>query len=441
MPEVEQSDAILDAPATEQLLILRATNDHGGVVPNIFFSGIYRSMVDFPPTIPPPAYQVVATSLGAACGEQQTLQPHAELVRVTGKFLISPIPWLKSRSYNTEIITNALPASGSSRIMKLRVWVRRRILRVIKIDINLTDKSAHSPSNTIAWDSAPGGTQNVASQVGDETPNEEIRFWWFLDIGINSSFAEDFCFIPTVSALDVTSISQSSLIDEYTWGINPGNPARVDNFITHEPQSGASAFNESHPRFTAKNAEWLFNIMENIPSNLNCATSCTPDGFVITGPGAVCDQATYTVNSAPSGASFSWTTSSNLTQISGQGTNTFTVASSDEPGTAWIDVVIDNGSCGTAAVNHKTIQTDRPPVINSEIVCAGGPSGCPSGNTYGRQEYSFSINTTLGPGETSEWILFNGQIISNPLNTTFVTVRVNDPINIGYFGLEYIKNQ
>lgn len=153
VPEVKQAIRVLDAPATAQLLIVRA-GYFGITYNNTFLDGEYRNMITFSSTGPQPTYQINATSLGSECGVA-SLAAGSELLRISGNFFISPLFFISRTSWNTEVIVNALPNFGpSQRTSKLRLWINFRILFVISFDLNLTNKERYSPVNMLPWDGA-----------------------------------------------------------------------------------------------------------------------------------------------------------------------------------------------------------------------------------------------------------------------------------------------
>lgn len=305
-PELKQANKVLNEPATKELLIARATNGSGGVSYNSFLDGQYRNIITFKSTDPQPSYKTIATSLGSECA-QPNLVPNTTLLHTKGKFFVSPIPWIVRRSYNTEIIVNALPDYGESkRLSKVRIWINYKILSFISISINLTNKSANSPSNLLSWDGAPGGGQSVQSVAG-KLPSLNIKWLAFFNLTLKTTyFNGKFCFVPTVSALDVTTINQEALTKNYTGGLSPTNPVRVDNFIAQKKISSIE-YNETHPDFTAENAEWLFDEMQEIDNNLNCSQECGVEyDLSISGSSQICTSGTYRLNNAPSDASVTW---------------------------------------------------------------------------------------------------------------------------------------
>lgn len=381
IPELKQSNKVLDEPATKQLLIVRATNGTGGYSMNTFLDGEYRSMITFPASGPQPTYRIIATSSGSECGVG-SLSPSAELVHLNGKFILSPLPWISRTSWNIEAIVNALPYYGQSqRISKLRIWAGFRFLWVITFDVDLTNKSFNSPSNLLFWDGAPGGTANVKEQAGSRFPSVKLEIYPSINLTINPTFGGDFCFVPTVSALDITNLNSQALGSPYVGGISPSNPARVANFIAQERNPATGLRNQKHATLTARNAEWLYREMEGLPPNgLNCSADCSINyGVVISGAPAVCPTtSSFTLSNFPPGSPIIWSSSSNINLVSGQGTNTASFNTTMlASGTGWIKVT-SSGLCGNFNVQKNFTRVGlpgTPTITGTDYACPGG-GGC-----------------------------------------------------------------
>ena len=265
-------------------------------------------------------YRFIAASLGPQCGTE-LFAPHTELVRVerTGYLGIIGL----TTGYKTEVIVNAMPLSGRvERISLLRVWNETKILGSSTGRVYLTNFVFHSPSsNPTAWDGLPGGTQVIAgnaigriAQENSSTSNVSLIFTW--GSSSNTYLADKFCFVPRASALDVLTLDQASFTSPYVNGLAGDSASRAEKFIAQEKFSNnGQQLNENHPNFPARQAQWIFNEMQQpITGGVNtagCTTECTLPNLplVITGPSNACGSVTY---SAPiiAGATYSWTTSS-----------------------------------------------------------------------------------------------------------------------------------
>lgn len=410
LPELEQARALLQAPASQQMLIMRATNGTGGFAANTFLDTDYRNMITFTGSVQP-SYQTIATSLGSQCGIG-SLTAGSELLRIQGRFFISPIPWIRRSSLNTEVIVNAVSASGPARVSKLRLWVNSRILGFININVNLTNKSASSPSGMLPWDGAPGGTQNVRDQGASKFPTLQVRFLPFLDLSLQATFAGDFCFIPAVSALDITNLNASALSASYVSGYTPpSNPSRMNTFIAQESftRNSALTYNQVHPVFTPRQSDWIYRSLENLPGNtLNCSNECAPNYTpTLSGPTTVCgSNTTYTLSNVPAGVTITWSTSSNITAVSGQGTLNYTVKA-NATGSGSVSATLSNGCSApyTKTLSGLTVNTvPNPTFISTTYVYC----------------YEQKFETNAAPGSIYTWTYYqypNGapvQLVGRP---------------------------
>ncbi|GAB3861244.1 hypothetical protein GCM10028822_40420 [Hymenobacter terrigena] len=378
-PILQQADDLLDAPATRQLLLVRATRQLLGPVSsfgyeyNSFVNGDYRTMITPNPgqTFP---YAFKATSLGSQCGIG-LFAPHTELVRIEGAGYISVFQ--AGTGLHTEIIVNAMPNGGQvERVSGLRVWQQLNIFGFSR-KIYLTRSDYQSPAdNPIAWDGLPGGTQRINGQIS-LTPGMSAGSWGQFPFPVfgysfNVALANNFCFIPTASALDVPLFdnvtTRSSYISNATTG--PSQPL-ASRFIAQgpdfDPNTGQSTNNFEHPRFPGRQAQWLFNEMEsNFAANaqLTCASECslyptTP--LPITGPDIVCanGSATFTVappfggvtgwSASPAGLVTLPTTTAGATSIS------VVPASGSSTGLVTLTAQISNGCYSTTASRRVAV--------------------------------------------------------------------------------------
>jgi hypothetical protein len=331
-PHLDQANDVLNAPATQQMLLLYALNGTGTMVAPIFLATDYRNTVTFPAGGPQPSYSFVAVSLGSQCG-RWTLQPYSELVRIeAGGFLWSS-PFLRT-ALRVNSVINALPHyANSERVANLRLFVAFKILN-IPISQSLFNEAFHSPANVPCWDGVPGGTQSISSRVPIGTGSGSFD-WFVLGGDINVQAAESFCFVPTVSALDIADITPASLGGSYIDGIATVSSSRAANFIA---QPGTPArFNFQHPFFQGRQSHWLFNIMESglgSTTPLSCNTECSPYPIVsISGPSIICPGTTKTFTvTPPFGSVTGWTISPpGLVTIAGGGGGSTTLTLTPEP--------------------------------------------------------------------------------------------------------------
>ena len=156
--------------------------------------------------------------------------------------------------------------------------------------------------------------------------------------------------------------------------------------------------------FSSQLSHWLD------PCNLRVPTLNGKYFYSISGPYAVCSSnTTYTVNNLLSGYTVSWSKSSNITYVSGQGTNSYIVKYNGNGNvTGWIQATI-NSTCGSVILPQYTVWLGNPvgkDPYNNNITLIGGYNGYPSplpciydysfGKTYG-----VSLSYTPVPGASS----------------------------------------
>lgn len=120
--------------------------------------------------------------------------------------------------------------------------------------------------------------------------------------------------------------------------------------------------------------------------------------ITVTGPSSVCSSnATFVAQGVPAGAAISWTRSSNLTYVSGQGTTSYTV-SANAGGAGWVEAAISNG-CGTRVIRNNV----QIGMISGHTIT--GTSGVCIGNDY---TYTAVIPGGHLSGYTYNWTVPNG---------------------------------
>jgi hypothetical protein len=93
----------------------------------------------------------------------------------------------------------------------------------------------------------------------------------------------------------------------------------------------------------------------------------------LSGPSTVCiSNSSFTLQNIPSGATVSWTRSSNLFPVSGQSSPTFTVRSISPTisGAGWVRATI-SGACGTVTLPRKDVWVGKP----NDVLAPGDLSG------------------------------------------------------------------
>ena len=136
-----------------------------------------------------------------------------------------------------QFIANALPNQTSQRIYKGKLYIKRKILGIININIILSDLSMNSSPSFLPLDNSVGGVYDI-----DE---------WAP--GVNLPFKiKRFAFIPTFSSLDIGGGTQAITYSDVTRQYSPSSPpdppknVRANNFVTGKPFS--DSFHPHSPR-------------------------------------------------------------------------------------------------------------------------------------------------------------------------------------------------
>jgi hypothetical protein len=412
-----QLKALLDEPATAQLLALRGTTPSASQF-NTFLApgGIYRTMVDNLVT----PYQTIATSNGSQCGNQ-LFAPGMNLISVDGGFFFAPFTkWISSLGLRTSLVINAARVTGVP-AYNFRLYTQYKIF-TIPINITLKTASTNYPSTALALDGAPGGILPLFEN--DPNVGKPLDYWFF-GYNLNVSGVKEFCFVPTASALDVP-LSASALSDSYVNSVNVTNPPSFTRFIAQEPftrttPGGGTAFNSRHIAFTPRNSRWMFEQMEPAlgVTNLECTTQCPTVGLTLSGSSPFCTSNTFTVNST-AGTPVTWSVSPAGIASLSSSTNTATLTRITNGNVALIASV---GACSNPTVsrtvqiggsliippiNIQQIQQACPPVsTNSDFIINPPASGvtyswqCSNCDgpvtTFGTQADQASVQITTTP--------------------------------------------
>ncbi len=386
-PGLNTAVQVLNAPASKELLTYRIGDGVTLPIDNAahdnFFSAYYSMGM-------PVNCHSVAISGGSECGTGQPYGPYALLFKqysndktglgawmnvidlFTAVFQV-PLGLTTNRpligfgsifgvlSFKTSILinfqANALPDHSSQQIYKGQVAIQRKILGLINVNSNITNRSVKSNSSMLPLDSAPGGQTNFTSgsSVGILTGFT----------GLSQAAA---CYIPTVSALNIgggtTVINTAQLNAAYSISNPPASPynSTFARFVTavkagtfvqqlnNQPPLFVTMFNEDHFTYTPRNGDFILRELRNDYSTLpNCSVACnTP--YTISGPAIFCNTGTYTLSNVPAGATVGWSVTGNATGSSTNGT-----------------IVLTANGAGTAALNaiiYSNCSFNSVPVLN-----------------------------------------------------------------------------
>jgi len=146
----------------------------------------------------------------------------------------------------------------------------------------------------------------------------------------------------------------------------------------------------------------------------------------ITGTSLVCSSnSTFTLHNRPSGTTVDWTPSSNLTEVTGDGTDNYTVRapSPSTYGSGWVQATI-NSSCGTITLPNWNVwvgKPDQPTIV---------PTGYPTIEMQVGERKYFRITSSPGYPTSYHWWVVGSpcgvEIISGS-TSKYCTMLANEP--------------
>jgi hypothetical protein len=371
---LQEANALLDQPATKQLILYQTRTDGKGAVffaDNTFIEGSYRTMVNYQAP-----YRIVAVSQGSQCGTG-LFAPYTEMIRGTGHLNIFNFPFVFAGSSGVfgEVIVNAIPANGqSNRLSGLNAVEQTSLFfGAYRIKVQLLRENYVCPPGLLPLDGGAGGTEPIGSAIGVSSGiasgNLTKGPFWLPFVGIYK-LADNFCFIPTPSALDIADLNTTSIAGRYVNGVTSTSVSRTNGFLAQErlPLGTGTQFNQPHLKFTARNGEWIFDQMENKlvdAATVACTTECSTLS-AISGPSQFCYPGTATFQVNSSDVTWTATPYSLFTTTTGTGSQFTTSLTPGAQGTATITAT---PRCG-------------PAMTTSVIIGGGSPTG-----------YFFSSNT------------------------------------------------
>jgi len=357
VPPLRNAIRLLNAPASRQLLLVQDGRE------NTFLDGEYRQMVDRDI----PGCRIVAVANGSECG-QALFQPYREIFRLKSNLYINPLTWAATSvvanttlgvvagvpvvgpmvagpaavvvnaallavlpfvgtNWKSEFSVHALPDRQVRNVFHGRIAGEKRFFGLFKLfEVTFWERDRNSRADLLPWDSAPGGFYDLES-VSGRLPGVDIDAFPFLSANLEIDLAPSFNFVPTVSALDVTTVNANTIAARYNSGISPTNPLqRIDNFIAQDrffTNTGEEQLNTRHIRITPDNSQWIYNEMQNVtPNPFNCSTDCPPDVNVTASSPVVCapNEVTLSVTDAGAGSGYTWTVGNGLQLVGGQNT-------------------------------------------------------------------------------------------------------------------------
>jgi hypothetical protein len=441
-PEIGQLASVTYTPAAQQMATYRTIYlpGSGFSYDNSTFNSF---MSEYRQLGFPTQSRNLVVSNASECGKDQGYAPNAEMLNIDSTFSLSTwqnvlgtvlAPFSIFTSYpqlallsipatnmdiKAQFVANALPNQTNQRLYYGRIYVRRKILGLININITLSQQSLNSDPSFLPLDNTEGGVYDIDAWGTINLPFKIKRF----------------NFIPAYSSLDIGGGSQPIIYNDLYTSYSPATPSgppknvRANNFITGSAVTrGSTIFaNENHTQITRRNGNWLFTELQGTSATSNCLYLCTGvTNVTITGTYNFCinSNATYTINNVPAGTSILWTFSSNVTYVSGQG-STQLVVRGNSGGSGSIGATL-TGECGEIQVPQRLIKVGG--YSSSDYPVSGPSSACRNTNVY--------YNTVDLPGATSyTWFWPSGWTYVSGQGTRFLALRTPNSFASGAVGV------
>jgi hypothetical protein len=425
---------LLNEPASQQMLIEQANGI--GISPFFWrdnqphqdFMAQYNNL-GYPQGYPGRTIRSVAVSNGSECGIGQGFAPRAELLRIDDRvravnasafweFIGGFIPYFGNYDAKLDLVVNALPDRQTQRIYYSRLRIVKRVAFAIDVHQTLYTNSRNSEADMLAWDSSPGGVYDVNQFTGGQDLQTLINNSSPIPVTLNN-FQRTFSFVPTVSALDITTVNAAALTAQYTGGSNPANPSRMANYVTQERAvvNGQTRTNSLHTQFTDRNGNWLFNELQGTPLVSNCSVLCgaTP---AVAGPEVLCTSAEYSTVDIP-GSTYNWTVTGSLSITSRNGNRILVAASGSGAGT--VNVAIQ-GPCGNFNATPRNV---------SVSLSAAALTTTPSTDEFCPNDQFEVTLTVAGSSSGYAWSTQGDLTIVSGQGTAGVTVRAGSAFDGG----------
>lgn len=362
--EIKQAMQVLNAPASKQMLIYNVSmSPYGNLSYNNSIHDAFQAEYDALGM--PQKCQNIAISDGA--GNNTTyFTPNSELLYYSANYslkwwqemlnivaspltgslpLLSNYPQLAiniipgKTEIKGECIINAIP-SQPGRVYHARIYVTKKILWLIPVNVDITNCDLNSQSGMLPVDGVPGGGINVDDFIGQtQLPPEAFK-------------QKTFCFVPAVSALGLKD-----------WKNYLTTNLNGTNFITNGQTPFDSYFstmpvvNYEHTQFNSS-ADYLLSKFANCQDIL--------PGAAINGSAFICTFGTsVNITGITPDIKVNWDASPNIT-ISNIISNPsiFTAKSS---GNGWIKATLNNGCMFQVLPQTFNVWLGVPQVSTSSI--------------------------------------------------------------------------
>ncbi len=450
-PDYDDAIGLLDAPATQQLLLYRATTANSFAT-NTFLDATYRPMVTFNTFDPQPTYRFISTANGNECANP-LFNPGKTFINlgagvsagIYGRLLFFRVP-IVTYKLAAEVEAYALPAAGSTnKIARVYTINNLKLFGFINIFRQLYNNTAYAPGTHLAIDGVPGSNYPLldvealnqltnlpvfAASLYVSFPLGPFLGGYFGVYAYNAGVSYNFTFVPVGSALDVSPYNTNTFSQKYVNGTNQNYPSSSATFIAQETvQNNPSISNNTHIRFTARNSHWLFNEMEELNNTLNCSNECS-NPYYIQGQNLFCTTSgNYSVPGLQRGATITWTVSpSGIVTINSPNALQTTLTRVNA-GFVTLTATINN-ACGA-----------NPTVISKSNITVGSPKPGPISWTWNAPPNRVLLDVDDVPGATSyKWYLDG--VLKATTTASYYHLPMNGNVSCGnfyYFGVRAVN--
>lgn len=445
----------INSTAVQQMLIYQWQGNGSGITvnntPHTSFLTEYSSMGM------PRLWGIrnIAVANGSECGVNQGYQPYTSMISVNQnidiKYFVNLLIWgfvtVKNQDLflipsffgarvsnllttDSDILISAelksLPDKQALPVFTFNLSYKKVILwGLITKTKTLFSTTKSSTADMLPLDSSPGGRFGLSDYNVTIPPGNGIT--------VNET---KFAFLPTPSALYIgagtQTITTEDLNNPYSRAFPPAGLKSIpfDNFFSN-PVS-----NEKHVQITEKNGAWMFNEFRGTPQIFSCSYACNNSSIapVLSGPSTICNSTVvFGISNVLEQVQYTWQTSSNITPVSGQGTNSFTVTR-NASGNGFIKIVVTGVSCGMAEkqldVRLGGYSSSDYPVFGPTSVCSGQSVTYNTNNLLGATNYAWFWPTswTYVSGNGSQYLSL---IATNTGSNGSVGVRVANACDTG----------
>jgi hypothetical protein len=394
--------------AAQQMLMYRvpignpsAFPTNSSPVANRWLDEDYRPMVD----IATP-YRVIATSQGSECAER-VLLPGQEIIGLDASASMGVLfNFIKE---GVKVKSNIWAAQANS--SKVFEFVISKEIRLFFGAVNVTApiiKFEGKGSDRIQpYETVSGGTFVIVGEGGNISGGGELNIFGLVSFhaAFEARIQPEFCFVPTVSALDGEVVNGTTAMYLYSGGVSQ-NVRRINDFTTQAERGiGRNNRNVEHISFTARQSHWLFNEMQNTPNNtLNCSVSCQPTNAYTASIDKNCSNATFTLNNPPLNAPITWTANTGSPR-SGTGSIATVSANIGE----YVFVTYEIGVCNTRYTTPAALIGLEANEARANRTASYGI--CPNGVDY----YEYASNYTIEANNNDTANFYWQVVVTDPL--------------------------